>query len=284
MSIDERLRTGLAANTDHLDPDLEGELSRVLRRSARRRRGRQAAVAVVVAAVLAVVAWLGDLSGVIRGSRVHDPVKRPRVILVEPRKMEGVNGALEPGPWAVPFFAAQPHRLPRAVVDVPPGYGSPGGWVVDRGADGDPEAYGEVAFWVVRDVAKDPCHGAEFVRPAAGVRPLVDALVAQPGQRSSRPRPVTVDGHRGVYVELTQDGADVRGCHESTSTLWHSTGDFGFGFGVTGTVIRCWVLDVDGLRVVMTASTTPHETPTEAAEVVAIARSVRFIGPLDPSP
>jgi hypothetical protein len=49
-------------------------------------------------------------------------------------------------------------------------------------------------------------------------------------------------------------------------------------------VVRCWVLDVDGTRVVMTAMTTPYETPTEAAEVVAIARSVRFIGPLDPSP
>jgi len=44
------------------------------------------------------------------------------------------------------------------------------------------------------------------------------------------------------------------------------------------------LLDVEGLRVVMTASTTPHETPTEAAEVVAIARSVRFIPPLDPPP
>lgn len=96
--------------------------------------------------------------------------------------------------------------------------------MVDRGADGDPEEYGDVAFWVVRDVAKDPCHSTRFV-PAAG-RPLVDALVAQPGQRASTPRPVTVDGHRGLYVELTQDGTDVRGRHESTSTLWHSTDGF----------------------------------------------------------
>ena len=283
MSIDERLRTGLAANTSSLTPNVDSELARVLRRSARRRRGRRAVVALVVAAVLAAVAWLGDVSGVVRGSRVHDPARKPTVIRAEPRAMEGVNGPLKPGPWAVPLFAAQPHRLPRAVVDVPPGYGSPGGWVVDRGADGDPENYGDVAFWVVRDVAKEPCNGTRFVRPAAGVRALVGALVAQPGQRTSRPRPVTLDGYDGLYVELTQDGADVRGCHESMSTLWHATSGFGYGFGANGSVIRCWVLDVDGQRIVVTAMTTPHETPAEADEVVAIALSTRFIPPLKPS-
>jgi hypothetical protein len=134
----------------------------------------------------------------------------------------------------------------------------------------------------VQDVAKDPCHGTRFVRPGAGVRGLVDALVAQPGQRVSRPRPVTVDGHHGLYLELTQDGTDLRGCHKSTSTLWHSTDDFPYGYGIPGSVVRCWVLDVDGLRVLITAMTTPHETPTEAAEVVGIATSTRFIGPTGP--
>ncbi len=57
---------------------------------------------------------------------------------------------------------------------------------------------------------------------------------------------MTVDGHRGLYVEITQDGTDVRGCRESSGTLWHSTDDFSYGYGFTGTVVRCWVLDVDG--------------------------------------
>ena len=68
---------------------------------------------------------------------------------------------------------------------------------------------------------------------------------------------------------------------ESSSTLWRATGGFGYSFGANGSVIRCWVLDVDGQRIVVTAMTTPHETPTEVTEVVGIARSAHFIEPLE---
>src|SRR6188508_3086099 len=136
MSIDERLRAGLAGNTEHLVSGLEGGISTVLRRVHRRRQARVAGGTLVVAAVVAAFGWLGGMPGLLRGA--PDPAKPPKITIEEPRSMAGINGPLMAGRWVMPMLGSDPDALPRAVVEVPPGYGTPGGTVVDRGGDGDP--------------------------------------------------------------------------------------------------------------------------------------------------
>jgi hypothetical protein len=170
------------------------------------------------------------------------------------------------------------------VVEVPAGYGSPGGWVVDRGADGDPEEYGDVSFWTVAGVVRDPCEGVAIDDPGPSVRDLAGALRAQPGHRTTKPRAVDVDGHSGLYLEVTlPDQEQLNGCHDSEQILWRTDAGDGYGGGIGGTVSRLWILDVDGTRVVMVAGTTPNETAGEVAEVLAIAASARFIDPTWPA-
>ena len=202
----------------------------------------------------------------------------------EPRSMEGVNGPLEAGAWVVPLVGQAPHTLPRAVVEVPPGYGSPGGWVVDRGADGDPENYGSVSFWTVRGVIRDPCEGVTAFDPGPSVRDLATALHRQEGVETTAPKPVTFDGQTGLYLEVSfpKEQSLVNGCHESSYHLWRTDGGGYYGSDIGGTVSRLWILDVDGTRVVMVADTTPHEEAAATAEVLAIAASTHFVEPLKP--
>jgi hypothetical protein len=282
MSIDERLRTGLSVNTDHLDPDLDRELVTVFRRVHRRRQARVGGMALLAAAVLAAIAWLGDVPGLERGSGPPQPIDTPTALA--PRSMEGLDGPLSAGPWVVPMWGKDSDVLPRAVVDVPAGFGSPGGWVVDRGADGDPQNYGTVSFWTAERVVTDPCAGVTGDDPGPGVRDLADALHALPVVTSSEPTPVTVDGHTGLYLEVTfpRDETRVKACHSSEYDLWLTDSAVPYGTDIGGTVSRLWILDVGGTRVVMVADTTPHEDAAATAKVLGIAHSVRFIEPLKP--
>ena len=285
MSIDERLRAGLDANTEHLAADLERELTTVFRRAHRRRQARVGGATLLVTAVAAALVWFVGVPGLDLGARHQDPIKRPKVVGVQPRSMEGVNGPLEAGTWIIPLVAQNPHTLPRAVVEVPAGYGSPGGWVVDRGADGDPENHGDVAFWTAAEVVDDPCEGVTASDPGPTARNLADALVAQPGTRTTTPRRVTIDGHSGLYLEVTLPGEDrLNTCLRSAYTLWNANSGDSYRGDIGDTVNRFWILDVDGTRVVITADTTPNETPADIAEIVAIATSAHFLDPLEPSP
>jgi hypothetical protein len=281
MSIDERLRAGLSANSEHLVPDLELDLARILRRAHRRRQLRGVGAAVLAAAVVVAIAWLGGVHGLDRATEHRGPIKHPKIGTAQPKSMEGIDGPIDAGSWIVPFWGRGYRSLPRAVVEVPAGYGSPGGWVVDRGADGDPEQYGDVSFWTVAGVVRDPCEGVATEDPGPSVRDLAGALRAQPGHRTTKPRAVDVDGHPGLYLEVTLPGQEqLNGCHDSEQMLWRTDAGDGYGSGIGGSVSRLWILDVKGTRVVMVAGTTPNETPEDVADVLAIAASVHFIDPI----
>jgi len=201
-----------------------------------------------------------------------------------PKSMAGVDGPLAAGRWIVPMWGNESDSLPRAEVEVPEGFGSPGGWVVDRGADGDPENYGTVSFWSVSQVFPDPCDTTTGVDPGPGVRDLARALAGQRGTRATTPSPVTFDGHGGLYLEVSfpNDVSRMTGCPESAYHLWRTDGEGSYGSDIAGTVSRVWILDVDGTRVVMVADTTPHEDAAATAQVLDIARSAHFVEPLKP--
>ncbi|HEX4976933.1 MAG TPA: hypothetical protein VFV40_03610, partial [Nocardioides sp.] len=148
MSTDEQLRTRLTRATEHLSADLELELSRTLRRAHRRRTARTAG-ALAVAATLAGVAWLGGLPGTDRPERPVEPARSPDTSVTRPSDgpsdLVGYRGPLEPGRYSMAAWGPDGDtRLPRAILEVPEGYFSNGGWAVDAGGPGEVEQFGEV--------------------------------------------------------------------------------------------------------------------------------------------
>ena len=96
----------------------------------------------------------------------------------------------------------------RALVDVPEGYFSSGGWFIDDGhGELAPDEFGNLSFWgVVGQVDPDPCQGNELLRPGPNVRDLARALVAQRHRTTSGLTQVTVGGFDELYVESWATG------------------------------------------------------------------------------
>ena len=187
---------------------------------------------------------------------------------------------LEPGTYAMPLVG--PDSPLRAVVDVPEGYFSAGGWVIDDGHGTlAPDESGDLMFWTdIDQVDADPCGegGAADVGPT--VRDLAKALTAQEHRTTTRPVPVNIGGRQGFYLESRGSQDAASGCLDAQQSLWSDTyGDDWFTVA-PDTVLRMWILDVRGQRVVALVVIHPGHT-ANPAEMAGIAESVRFTD--DPS-
>ena len=198
-----------------------------------------------------------------------------------PTDLVDLHGPLDPGLYSLAAWGetSQTGPLPRAIVDVPEGYFSNGGYVIDAGHDGGTDdQLGDISVWHAVQVLADPCQG----RTAADVGPTVDdlarALVDQTGP-SSQPRPVVLDGHRGVSLDVTvPPNADLTRCTDEQYALFRTEpkGDSAYSQDSPGVVNRLWILDVDGTRLVIVANLQPDETDELHQEQTAIAESIHF--------
>ena len=279
MSIDERLRTGLVHNTDHLVPDVEHELASTYRRAHGRRLRRVGPALAAAAAVATRSLWYGDVPALRNAEPIApDPAPRSATDLVD------LHGPLEPGLYSMALWGEsnQTGPLPRAVVDVPEGYFSNGGYDIDAGRQGvTDDQFGQVSGWHAVQVLADPCRGRTAADVGPTVQDLARALVRQTGP-SSQPQPVTLDGHHGLSLEVTvPPDADLTRCTDENYTLWRTepVGDSVFAVPTPGVVNRLWILDVDGTRLVVVTSLYPDETDELHQEQIAIAESIHFVGP-----
>ena len=94
-------------------------------------------------------------------------------------------------------------------------------------------------------------------------------MLAQTATRASEPEPVTIDGHQGLYVELTSP-RDLSNCMDPG--LWD-----GRGIYVDGQVDRVWILDVDGQRLVVNAAHGPTSSPSDIDKLSAMVESLKFV-------
>jgi hypothetical protein len=119
----------------------------------------------------------------------------------------------------------------------------------------------------------DPCHSAP--PPDIAVGPTVDdfanALADHPLLDATAPVAVTLAGYAGKYVDL-QLPADFSTCTDAQ--FW----PFEPGVYAQGASHRwhLWILDVDGVRVVVQSMDYPGTTPENRAELQAIVDSIRI--------
>lgn len=123
----------------------------------------------------------------------------------------------------------------------------------------------------------DPCAetGNADIPVGPSVADFVDALVAHPLLDLSDPVDVSLGGYTGMYVEI-QGPADRTDCQyfQAWEPTFYAQGDSNHQ--------PIWVIDVDGVRVVIHGSEFPGTAPERSAELRAIVGSMRI--DLAPSP
>ena len=150
----------------------------------------------------------------------------------------------------------------------------PGGY--DAVTNGRPLIFGPGGMGLIilrgADLYSDPCHSTP--PPDIGVGPTVDdfanAIADHPLLDATTPVDVTLAGYSGKYVDL-QLPADVSGC---TDNFW----PYEPGVYAQGPSHRwhLWILDVDGVRVVIQSMDYPGTPAEQRTELQAIVDSIRI--------
>jgi hypothetical protein len=199
------------------------------------------------------------------------------------------QGTLAAGDWTVaPFGGADwapcgptEDPCPEATVDddirftftVPAGWaGAPFGSDIWLSAEHNSGPHG-AGFLIGRGgwLWSDPC--AETGEPDIPVGPSVDefvnALVAHPLLDLSDPVEVTLGGYPARYMEL-------QGPADRTDCMYFAAWDPTFYAQGDSNLQHIWVVDVDGVRVVIHGSEFPGTDPQRSAELRAIVESMRI--------
>lgn len=161
----------------------------------------------------------------------------------------------------------------------------PDGWEVFTVSDGVASICNEdcelprragMAIWVVENVFTDGCDAASVADPPIGgsVEDLVAALGALPRHTATLPQPASVGGLPATYLELSAD-ADPGDCALAGYRAWTAGGD-DVRQSPPGDRDRLWILEVDGVRVMVNIAFPPDTTDEELAELSGVVGSLRF--------
>jgi len=223
----------------------------------------------LAAAVVLVIAFIGFqlLSGpnAVGPGSTTTPEPTPTPVAL-------VGGPLEPGEYVTYPFEA-PNDSISFTFTVPAGWEGFGniGVLPEQGAAG-PDGMG-MGFNLVTDLYSDPCTGSPVVTVGPSVEDLATAFQDQTGHESTTPTDVTLSGYSGKRMDLIMpSGDDYEACYGVGQTVWvgsiHAQGP--------GNVWHLWILDVDGLRVVILAQDNPETSGKDKAELQAIVDSIEI--------
>jgi hypothetical protein len=242
------------------------------RRSRRRKAGALALVAVLV--VAGVVVGISTLRSDDEGKVIPGSTPTPTATPIPSLH----SGGLEPGTYVVRTLDPDFDASYRVTMDVPDGYAGKieGADVVKLGRIGQMA----VGAWVIGDVYADPCRWMSTLLdppPVSSVDALVAALADQQGLRVSTPTDVTVDGFPGKYMERTvRAGTNLNDCDGVEFRTWLGTAG-GRRYLEPGTRDMLWIIDVDGVPLVIDASLGAAGTSAQdRAEHIQIAESVQI--------
>jgi hypothetical protein len=246
----------------------------------RQHRGQRRRVAQKRAAVYALVALL-LIAGVVIGISAlgsddvqpagsgSNPTLAPSPS-AEPTALP--SGIVEPGTYVVSAVDPDFDAAYRITITVPSGYEGYEGWAVLKPNTG-------LSFGVVYNVFADPCHwsGALLDPPVTQrVADLVAALEDQPGRHATTPTNVILDGYSGKQIELTAP-TDFADCDSGMFKSWtYSPGEADSRYHEPGQHDLLWIVNVDGVPLVLDVAYTPGASAQERAELLQIVESARI--------
>jgi hypothetical protein len=236
-----------------------------------RRAARRVVITVVSSVLLVGAIFAGGVASVRafgsgRSQPVQEPTEAPEAQWLP------VDGPLTPGTYR--FLHAEQPSL-QVTLTVPAGWEPFDVGVLRRSSD-SPRHMG-VLFEFINGVYADPCRSSQgFVHVGPAVEDLATALASQPRRHGTTPTGVTFDGYAGEYVELTVPAhIDFRSCEGGTFDSWLSPGGSREQQG-PGQHDELWILDVDGIRLVMDATFMPGTTAADRAELARVVASVHI--------
>jgi hypothetical protein len=200
-----------------------------------------------------------------------------------PNTLDGSDDQLSAGTYRITLDPAGPRELPPILITVPEGWSNFGGWGIsgppgNTEPDGD-EASVAVSFWDVTRLYGHPCDSSgTLFDPGPTVGDLADAIAEIPLRNATEPIDVTVDGYDGKYVEWSvPDDADFSACDTGDYVSWKSTGwnTERYHQG-PGQVDRLWILNVQGVRLVIDAFHWPSTSSEHLEELRGVVESIRF--------
>lgn len=162
---------------------------------------------------------------------------------------------------------------PWAVVEVPPRFSTIDGWVL---FDEDPKGGGGVGYWTISEVVRDPCSGPDPMDVGSSVEELAAAFMRQRLTRVTSPVPVTVDGYRGLSLELHVP-KDINFADCPTYNVWESDPAGARHMESPGDFDRLWMLDVEGDVVVLTVTADPDVPKSALDNLTRMVESVDFV-------
>jgi hypothetical protein len=169
-----------------------------------------------------------------------------------------------------------------------PGWdGAPDDGILVKNDNADPPEGSGMIVWAGVDhlyVYGDPCHWSSTrpETPSTTVDEVAAALAAQASRDASAPVDITLDGYAGKAITLhVPDDADFTQCDEGTFGSWSlGTTDLSphrYAQG-PGQIDAVWILDVNGLMVVIDWGYYAGTAPADVDELRAIVESATFEG------
>lgn len=267
--------------TKQTEPDIDAwrEQERRQRRTSRNRK----VGALAVAAVIGIVAVVVVMRAVDDGTGTQ-PGGQPTGTKAEP--IGSITfGPLEAGTYVIPTFNAPFNASHRITIDVPDGYAGIGFGVGFNVLKTPVSASGGdtgVALYDVGYSFADACNWSGTRSPISSADELVAALAGQQGLRPSSPTDVVVSGSSGTFMELTVPAqAKLDRCSNNRMQAWALTGDGSRWIWLNnpGQHDLLWILEVDGLPLVIDAFLAADASAQDRAELLQMVESIQ----IDPS-
>jgi hypothetical protein len=269
--------------TKQTEPDVDAwkEQERRQRRTSRNRRLSALALvaAIGIVAVVVVIRAADEGTGTQPGGQGTDTTELPteESIPLLP------SGSVEPGRYVVASREPGLAASYRISIEVPDGYAGVENYFVLKGSSSTEAAVGTMA---ISEIFGDACQwkGTALGRSAVSSGDAAAAaLASQQGLRVSTPTDVVVDGFAGTYMERRVpaqtrisecDGAKTPEQHP-VFNVYRSPG-FGNRLLDPGQLQQLWILDLDGVPLVIEALLDAGTSAQVRAELVQMVESVRI--------
>jgi hypothetical protein len=186
-------------------------------------------------------------------------------------------GELAPATYWIDWVAYRVRLPHRMLISVPAGWERFDGELpAITWQDAEPPSGAAISFWTVGNLVADPCHPEDgLLEPPVGrsAEDLADALTNVPGYQATQPEAVSLQGFDGLFLELRAP-TETTTCTDGVLKLWETDGrQLGQGPGEKSLV---WIINLDGVRLVIVASHHADTTDETVAELHSIVDSVAF--------
>jgi hypothetical protein len=256
--------------TKQVDPDVDAWKDQERRQRLKSRNRKLGALAIAAAigivAVVVVIRTADDGTGTRPGG---EPTDTAEAIPPLP------GGSVEPGRYVLTSYDPGLDASHRITIDVPRGYVGVDGLAALRSGFSQTG----VATMAIADVYADACQwaGTRLDRSEiSSADDLAAALASQKGLRVSTPTDVTVAGFAGTYMERkVPGGTHLSDCDDAEFRVY-LVPEWGSRYLEPGQLQQLWILDVDGVPLVIDASIQTGASAELRAELLQMVESIQI--------